>query len=60
MNAVQKGLGKILGYARVGGGWGDRGIVGSYSSKDDRRAENQKLLFGQDEGSLFFHIDVLF
>ena len=28
-----------LGYINVGGGWGDRGIVGGYTSDDDSRAD---------------------
>ena len=59
LDRIKKGLSKAFGYQKVGTGWRNGGIVWGYTSDDDSRADNQKLLFGQDEGGLFFHNDVL-
>ena len=57
---IKKGLSKSFRYQKVGTAWRGGGIVWSNSCNDDSGADNQKLLFGQDKGGLFFHNDVLF
>ena len=49
LDRIKKGLSKAFGYQKVGTGWRNGGIVWGYTSDDDSRADNQKLLFGQDE-----------
>ena len=60
VDRIKKGLGKAFRYQKVGTGWRNGGIVWSYTSDDDSRADNQKVLFGQDDGGLVFHNDVLY
>jgi hypothetical protein len=60
VDRIKKGFGNSFRYQKVSGAWRHCGIVRGYTSNDDSGADNQQLLFGQEDGGLVFHNDVLY